>query len=369
MADTAFEREGVRMSLLTMIREFWRFLKDYRLKIILGSVVVALLAVAGRYYLAQTQVEETQEHYDYLANVYQQTPASLEMVATLEDGQLFTNSHIFDEYFSKPSVIQQVEDQTGIEFSQWYDSEQALELFKTGGFRGGLAAIRDSSSNVITLRFLVGQTSEENLAIAEAYADILREGDLPFLRNTEIAIITEPVSNELIPFEMYDNLASPETLNPFASPSAPSFIVYGVAGFIAGAFLTTAAIFVLRWNKSVITYGFDYAWSMEDYHLLYDRQNTQGKSSLEEFLRVPQIEHRVVLSQQPVESSLNTSLINPEQTGLVFLGGIQELAEVNIQPDELVVLVQTNQTDKNWYQEQMLLAKLYAVPVKIIHFI
>ena len=357
------------MSLLTMIREFWRFIKDYRMKILLGSVVVALLAVGGRYFLSQTQLEDTQEHYDYLANVYQQTPASLEMVATLEDGQLFTNSHIFDEYFSKPHVIQQVEDMTGIDFSQWYESEQALELFKTGGFRGGLAAIRDSSSNVITLRFLVGQTAEENLAIAEAYAEILREGNLPFLRNTEVVLITEPVSGDLIPFEIYENLASPETLNPYAGPSAPSFIIYGVAGLIAGLFLTAAAIFVLRLNKSKITYGFDYTWTLDDYHLLYERDKTQGKSSLEEFLRVPQVEHRVVLSQQPVESSVNTSLIDPEQAGLVFLNSLQELAEVAIQPDEVVVLVQSNQTDKNWYQEQMLLAKLYSVPVKIIHFI
>lgn len=357
------------MSLLTIIREFWRFLKDYRLKIILGSIVVATIAVGGRFYLSQMKATENQADYDYLEKVYEQTPALIEIVATLEDGQLFTNSHIFDEYFSRPEIVRQVEESAGIEFYQWYESEQALELYKHSGFRGGLGAIRDSSSNIITLRFLVGQSEEENLAIAQAYADILRKQPLPFLRNTEITIISEPAIGEIASFDMYENLASPETLNPFKSPSAPSIAVYGIAGLIAGAFLTTAAIFILRLNKKVITYGFDYVWSLEDYHLLYDRNDSNGKSTLEEFLRVPIVPHRVILAQHHAESSLNTLLIHPDQLGLVFLQGIQELADVQIEPDEFVILVQSNQTEKGWFQEQMLLAELYSIPVKIIHFI
>lgn len=92
---TLFEREGIAMSLLTILKELWRFIKDYSLRILLGAIAVALLAVGGRYYLTNVFVEEDQEQaYHYLSEVYAQTPASLEMIVTMEDGSIYTNSHI-----------------------------------------------------------------------------------------------------------------------------------------------------------------------------------------------------------------------------------------------------------------------------------
>lgn len=357
------------MSLLTILEELWRFIKDYSLRILLGAIAVAILAVGGRYYLGNLFVEEGQEEaYHYLSEVYAQTPASLEMIVTMEDGSVYTNSHIFDEYFSNAQVIQQVEEATGIEFHQWRESEIALKLFKTGGFRGGLAGIRDSSSNVFTLRFLVGKTAEENLAIAQAYADILTNGDIPFLRNSTISIITEPVSKELLPLEIYDSLAKPETLNPFKSPSTPTYIVYAVAGFIVGAIATLALTFLLRLSKKKITYGFDYAWSVEDYHLLYHTDQSDH-SSLQEFIRVPVKEHRVVLSQTSAEAILQPVLVQEDYKGLLMVNTLQELAETDVKPEEIVILVHSHHTDKSWYREQAILADLYHVPVKIIHII
>lgn len=357
------------MSLLTILQELWRFIKDYSLRILLGAIAVAILAVGGRYYSANIFVEEGQEEAThYLSEVYAQTPASLEMIVTLEDGTVYTNSHIFDEYFSNAQVIKQVEEATGIEFHQWRESEIALKLYKTSGFRGGLASIRDSSSNIFTLRFLVGKTSEENLAIAQAYADILTSGDIPFLRNSTISIITEPISKELLPFEIYETLANPETLNPFKSPSTPSYIVYAIAGLIVGTIATIGLSFLWRLSKKKITYGFDYAWSVEDYHLLYQTDN-DNTSTLQEFIRVPAKKNRVVLSQTSAEAILQPVLVEEEYKGLLILNTLQELAEIESRPEEIVILVHSNHTDKVWYREQAILAGLYNVPIKIIHII
>lgn len=366
---TLFEREGIAMSLLTILKELWRFIKDYSLRILLGAIAVALLAVGGRYYLTNVFVEEDQEQaYHYLSEVYAQTPASLEMIVTMEDGSIYTNSHIFDEYFSNDQVIKQVEEATGIEFRQWREAEKALKLFKTGGFRGGLASIRDSSSNIFTIRFLVGKTDEENLAIAQAYSDILTSGDIPFLRNSTISIITEPISKDLLPAEIYESLANPQTLNPFKSPSAPMYIVYAVAGSIVGAIATIALTFFLRLSKKKITYGFDYAWSVDDYHLLY-HTNHNNSSTLQEFIRVPVKENRVVLSQTSAEAILQPVLVEEDFKGLLIVNALQELVDVESNPEEIVILVHSNHTDKVWYREQAILAELYNVPVKIIHIV
>ena len=357
------------MSLLTIIKEIWRFIKDYSLRIILGAIAVAILAVGGRYYLNNLFVEEGQEEaYHYLSEVYAQTPASLEMIVTLEDGTIYTNSHVFDEYFSNPQVIQQVEAATGIEFYQWRESELALKLFKTSGFRGGLASIRDSSSNIFTLRFLVGKTDEENLAIAEAYADLLKAGDIPFLRNSTISIITEPVSADLLPVEIYEALANPETLNPFKSPSTPSYVVYTVAALIVGSIGTVGLTYLLRLRKQKITYGFDYAWSVEDYHLLYQTNEHQA-ANLQEFIRIPVVKNRIVLSQTSAEALLQPVLVDEDYKGLHILNSLQELAESDIKPAEIVMLIHSNHTDKAWYREQAILADLYNVPIKIVHII
>lgn len=363
------EREGISMSLLTIIRELWRFVKDYILRIILGAVLVAILAMGGRYFLSTLTEEETQVAYEYLTEVYNQTPASLEMIVTMEDGSIYTNSHIFDEYFSNPTIIKQVEEKTGIEFSQWREAEKELGLYKTGGFRGGLASIRNSSSNIFTIRFLVGRSAEENLAIAQAYADILREGELAFLGNNSISIITEPTLDELLPLEIYESLATPETLNPFKSPGAPSYVIYGVAGFIVGGILTLILIFLFRLAKKKITYGFDYAWSVDNYHLLYDHQKENHANALREFLRVPVMENRVIVSQTNTEAVMQPVLVDADFEGLLIVSALQELSEITVKPEEIVLLIHSNHTDKVWYQEQAILAELYHVPVKIIHVI
>ncbi|WP_124058605.1 hypothetical protein [Vaginisenegalia massiliensis] len=355
------------MSLLTLIQELWRFFKDYLVKIVLGAIFVGLLTSGGRYFLTNQQVEGQKEAYNHLVQVYSQEPAEFQFILTNADGTLFDNSFVFDEYFSSPEVIKQVEAETGIKFGRFVQDEQLLELFKTSQYRGGLSAVRNTSTNVITMRFLVGKNADENLKIAQAYFKLLQENRVPFAKNHERTIVTSPVKAELLDLNTVQNVAVPESVSGLGGPNAKSSIIFGIAGFMFGLILTTGLLFLLRLFKRTITYGFDYAWNMEDGHLMYHRQKQSKASDLEDLLKVPHVNHRLVVSQVNPESSFESAnfAIQP----LTYVNKLQDLDQSSNQVDDIVIMVYSNQTEKSWYNEQAALAHLYRVPVKIIHVI
>ncbi|UUX33852.1 hypothetical protein [Fundicoccus culcitae] len=356
------------MSLVTLVSELWRFIKDYFIKILFGAVIIALLVVGVRYVLTKNVDEEVVAHYDYLANIYHQEPAEFQAIVVNEDGTFFNNSFVFDEYFSRPEVIKQIEAETGLSLMPWYEAEQALELYKTTQFRGGIANIRNTSTDIMTFRFLVGQSSEENLQIAQAYADLMTSGDIPFMTTHQISIIQEPVIHEFLDLEVIKSVPTEETLSGFESPSLTSTIIYGAIGFIMGIFIMIIGLLVLRLFKKRINYGFDYTWQLDDQHLLLSHDRLQGNVDLDTYLKVPKVTQRIILSQN---NHMGHDFDWGHQEGVIFANKMQNLVETDltVEPNEIIILIYAQQTEKAWYREQADLAHLFSVPCKIIHII
>lgn len=357
------------MSLVTLISELWRFFKDYLIKILFGAIITAILVVGLRYLLTPDIDEEVVSHYDYLQNVYSQEAAEFQAIVVNEDGTLFNNSFIFDEYFSRPEVIEQIEAETDVALMPWYEAEMALELFKSRQFRGGLANIRNTSTDIMTFRFLVAPTAEENLKVAQAYADLLISADIPFITNHKISLIQEPVINEFLDLENIDSVPTETTLSEYAKPSLISTILYAVIGFVLGIFIMIVSLLFLRVFKKRINYGFDYTWQLEDQHLLLSHEHLNQGIDLDAFLKIPKVTQRVILSQTNQQFPVDFDWMSQE--GTIFLNRLQDVIESDlvVEPDEIIILIYAQQTERAWYQNQAELAHLFSVPVKIIHVI
>lgn len=339
------------MSLVTIMSELLRFLKDHLVKVFIGAIVMAIAIAGGRYYLGQQHFGAHQEAYRQLKEVYAQEPAEFQFVMTNEDGTVFSNSFVLDEYFSQPLVIDQVEKIAGVPFAQTLSNEQVLKLYKTSQYRGGLAAVRNMSSDVITFRILVAPTAEENLKIAQTYRAYLQSGEIPFLNDKKITFLNEPSIGEKLDLETVTNVAMPESLSLYAGPNTKSLILYGALGLIAGTLLMLALLLLWQFSQQAIRYGFDYAWELDQVHILYHAST--NTISLRELIQTPQKVHRLVVAQTPLNDTES----------------IPQLSDAIVEPDEIVVVIQSGTTTKEWYQSQMVLAQLYRSPVKIIHII
>ncbi|MGX7109223.1 hypothetical protein [Facklamia miroungae] len=355
------------MSLATIFNEFYRFIINNLRRIIFGSVIISLLVVGGRYVVNRIINSDTIESYNYLAHAYQQEPASFQVIVTMEDGSLFSTAAVFDDYFATPAIVEQIEKQTGVKFGKWLQAEHDLEMYKTNTFRGGLAGIRDAASNVITLRFLVGQNAEENLKIAQAYANLLKNNKLPFLDKNTVTIIRSPEIGEMIPIDLVEDVPSKETLTPFQTKEAKGSIIYGILGLFIGAMLSIVWSMILHYRKHKIGYAFDYTWSINDLHFIFDRQDS--KVTLDKLIQTPSKNDRVILRQQKHQEPHVQELISADGSKY----GLQTASLANLDsdhlPNEIVIILDANLTDKDWYNEQRQLAELYQARIKIIQLI
>lgn len=340
------------MNLITIISELYRFIRDHLIKILIGTLAVATLIAGGRYYLSSQHAMQHQDAYNYLKEIYSQEPAELQFIVTTNEGELFGNSFIFDEYFSQPQWIKRIEQETGIQFGKWLESEQELGLFKTPQFRGGLAAIRNSSSDVMTLRVLVAPTAQENLTITQAIMKLVENEEVAFLNHHNVTFLEQPMIGERLDLETNTMVATPESLSVYAGPNVRSVVLYGVLGLIAGFILTVGVLFLRQLSRSKISYGFDYAWELEHMHVLYNPALSDAQTLLE-VVQTPPVQNRVVIAQNAVEGIATQST----------------LSQTNQELNEIVVLIQSGDTTKQWYKDQMVLSRLYRVPVKIIHIV
>lgn len=341
-----------------MIYELFRFIKDNIAKLLLGALAVSLLLTGGKYYLAtkdQTE-EDLVSAYESLVTIYEQEPAEFKFIVQNEDGTLFDNSFIIDEYLTQPEVAQQIESLSQVPIQAMLDQEQLLGLYKTSKFRGGLAVIRDTSTNLMTARIQMAPESEGNLAIASVIEQLIKQSDIPFLKGKEVIIFQAPSIGETIDPEA-NPLADPlsELEKPTGGVGIKSLIRTGVLGLVAGFILTAGGLFVFRLLNRKIHYGFEYSWDLNDQHLLYQPHKYPG-IALNELINLPQVSNRLILDQTVESNTANWSK------------GIDQLSQT-VPVEEIVFIIRPEKTTKKWYDEQYTLSKLYRCPLRIIHVV
>lgn len=352
------------MSLNTLFQELIRFIKDNLWRIIVGMIIGVLVAVSARYFISEFLLKEKSEAYDYLSVAYEQEPAEFQAAITIQDGDVFSNSNIYDDYFSSPAVVKQVEEKTGISFAQWIKSEQVLELKKNANFRGGIAAIRDSSSGLITFRFLVAKTSEENLKIAQAYEEILKSSEINFNKAHRIEITRPSEIIELLDLDEVTTVPTYATLNMFDGLSLKNIIIYTVVGSFIGFMLTVIVLWIKRGKNGKINYTFEYTWGMDDDHLLVSKDHSEDDINIEDVIKLTPVKDKIVLLQ-----SNFADIHQFEGPDTKIISHLEDASELQMIPNEIIIIIISNMTDKSWFNHQYKLAKLINKPIKIVHMI
>ncbi|OYQ66692.1 hypothetical protein [Aerococcus sp. 1KP-2016] len=368
------------MSLLTIIAELWRFFINNIVKIIIGTIIVMAITIGARVllssYIENTAVEsvtsETAENetltpeeieasYELLGTVYDQEPAEFSFVAVNQEGIILGNSFILDEYLSRPDVLTELEAASGVDIASTLQAQANVGLEKTRNFRGGLAAVRNSSTDEITMRVLVGQTAEENLAVAESIYQYLQAGKVPFYENYELTFLSTPEIGEDLVLEDNPMVPTPGTLSGLQpQQTGGSLVFYGVLGAILGVILSTAILFALHFFSKKITYAYDYAWDFDDYQRLVDGDKIDA-DALHNWLLIPADKNRVAVAQNTANEMIQEFASQHLPVANTISAGIDT-------PEEIILFIESGQTDKDWYKQQFELSKLYEARLKIVHF-
>lgn len=340
----------------TLVKEIKRLLKEKKRHIqlfaIFFSILIFVIQLAP---IVTTQLSlKNAETESESATQKTENPAVFEMYIEYENGSVYTNTLLLEESLKTDKNIQAAEQATGVEISELLEVEALTDYPKTARDRGVLGASRNEASNIWIFSSKVG-TEKENLAVLNFFFDLIESGEIDLLNNKGTFIISEPrVLTD-------DELSKPESLvtqnEQQATFSIKALAVSAVIAVVGGLVIAIFIQLFTAFFSKKINYAFNYYWNEDDVFVLL---SADDKKALDHVVSLPTNSSKVILLQNQ-----NGDLTFTDSSDMMVVNHIENL-ELDKQVDEFIVIVQPNQTDKSWYNEQREILKAYKRPLTIL---
>lgn len=98
--------------------------------------------------------------------------------------------------------------------------------------------------------------------------------------------------------------------------------------------------------------------------MLYEEDDS-NKHLLEKFIGLPLVSSKIMVSQLDARNKIALLSTESKDFKAKQVSSLSELP-LALKVDEIIIIVQANQTDRKWYNEQLEFSKMHKVPVKII---
>jgi len=118
-------------------------------------------------------------------------------------------------------------------------------------------------------------------------------------------------------------------------------------------------------NKEKIDYAFQYSWDFDDYHLLVSENKIENNETLTGVLSSSVPNDKKIISQE--RSFINRIEKLNEEMKIINVSS--RLTFDTNKPKNIVIIIESNKTDKEWYNEQYRLAELFNTQITIIHLL
>lgn len=360
-----------------LLKELKRFLKNNYKKTLLTGLLIAVIytvfSVVGAYLSQGEEVPASKEvDEEEFAN-----PGVFRFYVETQDGEMYQNITIFEEYFLLPGILRQAERSTGVEITDLLEQQELNEFEKTITNRGVLGIGRNQSSGIYTFKANLG-TEKGNLKVAEFFFDYLESGEIPVLEDKNLYIVEEPYLVELTEEEAIE-------LIPAERIDSPMRILRAIAenlilGFIFGIVVSAFGYIILAIFHRNILYSFTYNWEMNDHHLIVDKEDDlENALSL---ILYPGSKNKVLLAESvDLREKLTEELLKYNFVHIVNNDGAPLVDKLNIiitenfrdispfySVEEIVYAVRAEETTKKWYYQQRHTADHYPIQNKIIQF-
>lgn len=369
------------MNNLPTLKDVISFIKD-NLKIIISTMVVCILIYAlGLGYTLYTNskvddlgdvpsgIESGSESGSVLSpekvEKLKKDSVSFEFYVETKEANQFTNYNLMKQLLIAPSVLGSIEETAG------------TKILPAPNFAVHVSL--DHSTYILTLSIGTGNY-EDNMAIATAYYDGMKEGTIPFFSNNKsVYMVSDPmiVSDKLLAEDSESTLAENE------GTSVTTMLLLGVVVLIASFILGVIIALAYSMTRKEISDSFSYVRNEDDiilnFHQLNNGNQNNKISKIAHAVLHPERSVKVVLTESILDDkivnelkesiSFNTELpVKNELAGDAVVININDITELNprIKVDEFIFICEVNKTTKNWYREQRLQMENYDAIVKVI---
>jgi len=294
-----------------------------------------------------------------LINENQSNPGIFRFYVEQEDGTIYINSMIVEEYLLLPEVISDAERTTGVEITDVLDLEIEEDFVKTQYDRGALGISRNGSTNIFTFIANVG-TEEENLAVANFYYDYLMDENIDMLNNKLVYVVSEPEIYDEDSYAASDIVINDSISSDESGLSILELLVTGIAGAVFGLFSGFLFVVIKNLLAKTINYSFTYSVSdMDQVQLMTD----DNQHFLARLLLNSKENPTVILSEQPLPNKImeiltvhpdlhvinNTSKMDEKKVNVIIVDSIEKV-DLSVQIQNPIIFVQTFNTTKKWYK-------------------
>lgn len=352
--------------------EIKRFFKTNIKKIAIGSLIVAILYTLfqflyGSYYPINNEQPEAIGEEFVVEGI---KPAYSQFYIENEDGSVYTNTSLILSYLFLPEVIDDIERQTGINIEESIEEDaEAIEEDEEviGGNKTtnqSFYLYRDGSSNTYNFLLQLGN-EKDNTLVMQYYYDMLINKELPVLENRNIYEIIAP--------RIFEAEESKE--NPDNSINIADIMLNLIIGLIMGAIGLSIWLLLKAILGSKLHYAFSYTREIDDLFLLFDHSSIPN-SEFYDFLVRPNDVNKVFICQfdtkDKKESAFSSELnrlidieVGPD-TKVLYANDLTDIAS-NFDYEEVILYVQGDMTDRNWYKAQRRVLKNRSVKTKVVH--
>jgi len=362
--------------------EIKRFLKDNRLFIIIGSIIIAVLFAFGVQFIGGSSSEgnsqeKTEQEQEATENANDTRAAQFQLYIENEDASWFNNNNLLILYFTLDRVVEDIENATGVNLANIDENRQERGLPEDSIL---IHVYQDDSNGVMTFTVNTGN-EEDNIDVANHIHGYFQNGTIDFLESRMIFPVTDPqleTENEEEQSSQESQSAQTAQTEESASQSSTNPILQiiqnGVLGLIIGAAIMIGLAFLQSLFSKKLKYSFAYDIDDEGNRIIYN-PSARNEDTLSQLVAIPFSNQKLILSEHSLNDDDRMLLAGNKRVSFdsntdeeTYLLEKNNLSDVDIKSDftEIIILVSPYETSRKWYNDQRKLMELYDVPTKTV---
>jgi len=359
--------------------EIKRFLKDNRLFIIIGSIIIAVLFAVGMQFIGGSSSEgnsqeKTEQEQEATENANDTRAAQFQLYIENEDAGWFNNNNLLILYFTLDRVVEDINNATGVNLVDINENRDERGLPEDSYL---IHVYQNDSNGVMTFTVNTGNESD-NMEVANHIYGYFENNTIDFLESRMIFPVTDPqleIENEE---EQASQESQPAQTEESASQSSTNPILQiiqnGVLGLIIGAAIMIGLAFLQSLFSKKLKYSFAYDIDDEENRIIYN-PSAGNEDTLSQLVAIPFSNQKLILSEHSLNDDDRTLLAGNKRVSFdsntdeeTYLLEKNNLSDVDIKSDftEIIILVSPYETSRKWYNNQRKLMELYDVPTKTV---
>lgn len=346
--------------------EIVKFLKKNLVRLFLGILIITGLFVINSYRSNVSQLEnidnvENLEKGDAADFVVESKPAFFQFIVEYEDGSLFNNPLLIEEYLLQDYILELASTNSKTNLVKVIDNTENNVLVDINdfGYSKVVGVYRDDATYINEFYVNVGNESE-NLRIANFFYNYINEGQIPFIADKQVYFFEEP---KILPLEEEEELSA----NVEAQQINFNLVKNIILGAALGLLITLAGLLCLTFISKKLNYSFSYTIKEDDYYFLVD-DKLDYENELTALLFDPASSTRVLISEKtpsaegPIGEFLNKMAKDESIEMMNSFLTIKNPSQV----ERLIYLIEEDVTSRQWYNNQRRLDRSQNLPTIII---